>query len=351
MVSRNFTDDAQDLVSLHISKGVGPDLLVEIRRTSTARDVRDALVSLSLALESSGRSANGLCLIADSRLSLSRLQSELKQFQQIVRPDISSRLYIASVKAGKSSYIDGVLPPHALDYVDALTDAVQAEVGGTNTTRVTRQQVKAVLIERALCRLPPMTLAELRRQTGASHPTASAALEELQMLNVVNAQRDGPIQLLGLDPMVLRRLANEHALARKRVLFVDPTGSAMQPSAMANRVLALRAKGRAGGVALAGVIGAARYFPNLNITSAPRLDLSVFDGDTRIAALVDAGLLKVDELSRKPALVLHLQRDCRPPELVSQEPELAARLDCLADLEELGFQAEADEFAYALLKL
>lgn len=164
----------------------------------------------------------------------------------------------------------------------------------------------------------------------------------------MSGERDGPILLHGLRPLALRKLADEHASARKSVRFVDPTGNARMPSAMADRLLSLRSKRGASKVAISGVLGATRYFPDLNITAAPRLDLSVDDGDQRFVAKLDAGLLRTDDQNRKPALVLHMQRDCRPPEIVEKEPELAARLDCLADLEELGLQAEAEEFAYEL---
>jgi hypothetical protein len=96
------------------------------------------------------------------------------------------------------------------------------------------------------------------------------------------------------------------------------------------------------------VLGASRYFPALDITAAPRLDLSVYGGDERFVAKLDAGLLHTENLNHEPVLVLHMQRDCRPPEVVDKEPELAARLDCLADLEDLGLQELAGEFAYEL---
>lgn len=346
MIGRNFTDDG--LVSLHWNNPAGPDVLAEIRRTSTARDVREALVALAYAVSISPRPATGLCVIADSRLSGARLRAELDRFRAIVRPDLAARLYLAAAKTGEVMYLDGESPETGQSFMKALFDAVREEGAAAGATRVTRQQVKAALVERALCGLPPLTLADLRRQTGASYQTADAALIELQKLGVVTGERDGPIVLHGLRPPALRKLADEHAGARKSVRFVDPTGNARMPSAMAHRLLSLRSKRGASKVAISGVLGATRYFPDLNITAAPRLDLSVYDGDQRFVAKLDAGLLRTDDQNRKPALVLHMQRDCRPPEIVDKEPELAARLDCLADLEDLDLQAEAEEFAYEL---
>lgn len=86
MVSRNFTDDGR--ISLDWHNPTGPDVLVDIRRTSTARDVREALVALAYAVGTAVRPATGLCVIVDSRLTSDRLRAELDRFRTIVRPDI-----------------------------------------------------------------------------------------------------------------------------------------------------------------------------------------------------------------------------------------------------------------------
>ncbi len=348
MVSRNFTDDRR--VSLDWQNPHGPDVLVDIRRTSTARDVREALVALAYAVGTAPRPASGLCVIVDSRISGDRLRAELDRFRTIVRPDLGPQLYLAAAKDGEVMYLDGEIPETSQAFAKALSDAVREGSAAAGATRITRQQVKAALVERALCSLPPLTMADLRRQTGASYQTADAALLELQKLGVVTGERDGPILLHGLRPLVLRKLADEHATARKSVRFVDPSGNARAPSAMADRLMLLRSKRGMDRVAISGVLGASGHFPDLNITAAPRLDLCVYDGDQRFVDKLDAGLLRIDDQSLKPVLVLHIQRDCRPPQIVDKEPALAARLDCLADLEDLGLQAEAEEFAYQLIE-
>ena len=345
MIGRNFTDDG--LVSLHWENPAGPDVLAEIRRTSTARDVREGLLTLAYAVDSAARPATGLCVIVDSRLSMSRLEAELSRFRSIVRPEVAHCIHLVAAKTGPNLHLNGEVPEFPQPFLRALYGAVQDEGMGNASTRVTRQQVKAVLVERALCGLAPMTLAEMRRQTGASYQTASAALTELLQLNIIAGERDGPIDLW-LKPKALLKLADEHAAARKELRYADPSGLARMPSAMADRLLSLRSKGVAEKVAISGVLGALRFLPNLNITASPRLDLSVYDGDLRFLPKLDAGLVDADAAKRKPLLVLHLQRDCRPPESVAREPELAARLDCLADLERLGLQAEAEEFAHEL---
>lgn len=62
----------------------------------------------------------------------------------------------------------------------------------------------------------------------------------------------------------------------------------------------------------------------------------------------DGGLVVMDHFRGKAKVVLHHQRDCRPGDLVAQKAPLAAHLDCLADLEQMGLQAEARDFAAQL---
>lgn len=346
MVGRNFTDDS--LVDLHWSNPAGPDVLVEIRRTHTARDVREGLLALAYAVQSTPRLSTGLCVIVDSRLSSTRLADELERFRSVARAEMAQRIFLVRAQTRRVFVIDGELPEHSDGFMQALQTAIREETAATSATRVTRQQVKAVLVERWLSGLMPVTLAELRRLTGSSYQTASAALGELERLGIVTEERDGPIPLRGLGPIGLMKLAEEHALARKLVRYTDPTGEGRLPSALADRLLTLRRKGLMGKAAISGVLGATRYFPDLDITAAPRLDVSVYDGDVRFMSKLDAGLVVVDDSKRKATVVLHLQRDCRPDELATQGVDLAARLDCLADLEQMGLQAEARDFAHQL---
>ena len=335
---------------MHWSNPAGPDVLFEIRRTHTARDVREGLLALAYAVQLTEPPSAGVCVVVDSRLSSMRLANELDRFRAIVRPEIARRIFLVRAETRRVFNVDGELPERSDAFMAALQTAIHREAVTVAAARVTRQQVKAVLVERALGGLPPVTLAELRRLTGASHQTASAALGELESLGVVARGRDGPIQLPGLRPIALMKLAEEHALARRLVRYVDPTSEGRMPGALANRLQSLSQKGVVGRVAVSGVLGATRYFPNLDITAAPRLDVSVYDGDVRFVAKLDAGLVVVDDPRRKAAVVLHLQRDCRPDELRAQSPDLGARLDCLADLEQMGLQAEARAFAHQLCK-
>jgi DNA-binding transcriptional ArsR family regulator len=348
MAGRNFTEDFP--VAMHWSNPAGRDVLVAIRHTNSARDLREALVSLSYAVSIASRPASALCVVVDSRLSGARLRVELDRFRAIVHPELGPKLYLAGARTAEVGCLDGEAPETSQAFMEALFDAVRRERYAAGAARVTRQQVKAALVERELWGLPPLTLADLRRQTGASYQTADAALLELQRQGVVSGERDGPIRLHGLRPQALHKLADEHAGAHKSFRFIDPTASARPPCAMADRLLSLRGRYDGLKVTVSGVMGALHYFPDLDITAPTRLDLSVYDGDQSFVAKLDAGLVSTDDENRKPVVLLHMRRDCRPPDIVDPVPSMAARLDCLADLLELGLQAEAAAFAFELCR-
>ena len=99
------------------------------------------------------------------------------------------------------------------------------------------------------------------------------------------------------------------------------------------------------------VIGAQQYYADLNITAAPRLDLCVYDGDASFVRRIDAGLLETIDPTDKAVLVLHMTRDPRRSPRPPGELRPASVIDCLADLLEIGLQAEALDFWKAMVRL
>jgi hypothetical protein len=96
-------------------------------------------------------------------------------------------------------------------------------------------------------------------------------------------------------------------------------------------------------------MAAYHFYEHLNITAAPRLDLSVYDGNTKFVRKLDAGLVEVGSVRAYAPLVLHLGRRLRTP-WASRTPGVghALPLECLADLLEIGLMAEAHDFTQHL---
>jgi hypothetical protein len=181
-------------------------------------------------------------------------------------------------------------------------------------------------------------------------PTVIAAFRAMQ--------RDGLVYPLGsgwcladeLPWDSVRRMVDAHAAERRVIRFRDPTGHARSPMAMAERLWKLQGNGESPSVDLGGVLGAQLHYPDLDITGAPRLDLCIYDGDTRFVRKIDAGLVETVDLADKAVLVIHITRDPQSGLRQTGGMHPASVVDCLADLLEIGLHAEAQDFWRAMAR-
>jgi hypothetical protein len=381
MPSRDF-NDVSGLARLS-----GPDgpVFVIAKRTSSLRDVRGALLELAFALrdddvrlsnsqESIPLPARGVLVLSESKVHERTLQRELEQFQAVVNAALRDRLHavLATDVAGTAAArLPAGLPQALAPLVSGLVtrERAQAARGG----RVTKSVVKATLLAAHATGTPedqPTSMADLQRVTGASYPTVAGALKELAGRRALD---DSGVRLNPPDPDLWRSIASGLAADRRTRRYADRTGQAMRPERMLTlleRLFRRRVAGRQADepvdlpVAVSGVLGAKRLYPGLDITSAMRLDLGVFDGDDGFVRQLDPGLVLTEDPLDKPVLVLHFTRDVRPPSLrrnreeansagpAADEPvfriEPASAVDCYADLLEMGYAREAREFALAM---
>ncbi|MEZ5647106.1 MAG: hypothetical protein R3E99_18465 [Burkholderiaceae bacterium] len=330
---------------------VGPDgdFLVEVKRTNNARDVRGALLALAYALENEPVNAQAMLVLTESKLSTVRLREELKQFRHIVKEGIGRKIHLVAY----SEDIDrmkGALPQSSDDLAVFIHDLVLHDMV-THGGRVSRVFVQSLVVDRWLQGRPMTSSLDVQGESKASKPTVIAALEHLRKLDVIAGPfGDFAVQLPSWDAW--QSLALDLKSERKAVHFEDPSGLARRPSALLNRLLkVMNRDGRPHDVALSGVMAAFHFHEHLNITAAPRLDLSVYDGNTRFVRKLDAGLVKTENRRMHAPLVLHLGRRIRTSS-ASQTPglNLASPLECLADLLDIGLMAEAYDFAQHLNK-
>jgi hypothetical protein len=320
------------------------DVLVKIKRSSNARDVRDVLLALAYALAQEPHNSQALCLLTKSRLTSKRLSEELARFRLVVRPALATRIMLAALD--DAGQLLGAIPqdnPELRDYLKTLVH--QAQLAGVD--RVSRESVKSHLASLWLQGQAGQSLAALQRDTKASHPTVTAALADLDQQGQLDTDRKGA---MFREPTwdIWRRLAEAHAGKRTMVRFTDPSGLSRSVTDMAQRLQSLQKRGIAKSVALGGVVGATHYYPALDITAPPRLDLSVFDGDTSFVRQLDAGLVVSENKAAKAVLVVHLTPGGERFVQATASGRVAPPLDCLADLWEIGLAAEAQDFALAL---
>lgn len=328
--------------------GRSGEMLIEIKQTNNARDIRDALLALTYALAQEDGQARGLCVLSRSRLSEQRLREELDRFRSVTRQDFGDRIFLAALD--EYGHPTGTLPDDMPELLPYLVELVAKE--DLRPNRVTRQAVKAYLVECWLQGLGPQTGSEIRRYTGASYPTVTATLNDLRQLGVLSAGVLPAAQLHEPGWDLWRRLAEGQINERKTKRFVDPSTQPRTPSELAYRLQNLQEAGKASGnIKIGGVLGAQLHVPELNISAAPRLDLHVEEGGTLFMRKLDAALVETDDPTAKVLVVVHTGRQKMPtPTDLQRKRHTAPALDCMADLLEMGYQAEARDFAEALFR-
>jgi hypothetical protein len=329
----------------------GP-ILVEVKRTNSMRDVRGALLALAYLVQSEPSTAEAVCVLVDSRLSQSRLEEELNQLRGVLRPQIADRIHLLVDKRAPGHgrlALSGSLEGVPSDFYAWLEELVATEnLRGHAPQLPPRQIVVATLAQLRLWNEPPVTVKRLQETSGASYPTVAIALKELTDKGWLEDGSERGVRLRHLTIGEWMELGREHARLRKVHLFTDPTGH-VSPEQMARRLARLQETGRLPrSVRIGGVLGASRHFPELDITAAPRLDLSVETEPAHVAEMIDAGLRPKTRPEQRVALAVHATRD---PWVItnagSQPPERwAGELECLADLIEMGFTREASEMAH-----
>jgi len=325
---------SSDINTDHRWDGPSGPILVEIIRTSSVRDVRGALVALAYRVQADPAIREAVCVVVDSRLSATRLQEELDRFRGVLRLEIADRIHWLT---------DPGAAGHRPEAFGAwLAERAAAERRRGKAAQLPpRQIVVAALAQLRLRNEPPVTVKRLQEISGASYPTVAAVLKDFIDRGWLE---DGGERGVRLRPLTAREwmdLARDQARLRKVQWFTDPTGLA-SPDQLAKRLAHLQASGALPrSIRIGGVSGAAQHFPALDITAAPRLDLSTEEDAVHLAAMLDAGLRPKTRPEQRVVLAVHTSREPGP-----HPPERwAGELECLADLIEMGYTREATEMA------
>jgi hypothetical protein len=347
-------------------EGPSGAVVVEVKRTSSVRDLRGALVALAYLVERDALICAAVCVVVESRLSDARLREELDRFRSVLRPEIGARVHLLADPGAQGegrAAVDGLLAelPEAFHaWLERLLAAERQR--GRSPSLPPRQGVVAALAQLQLRKQPAVTVKRLQELVGASYPTVAAALKDLADKGWLEESPERGVRLRPLTAREWMDLARDHARLRTLRVFTDPTGFA-SPEQMLRRLDRLKESGvLPPGVRIGGVLGAARHFPDLDITAAPRLDLSTEADAALLARLIDAGLQPKTRPEQRVALAVHASREPwlgaesgltagertddgpQPPERVAGE------LECLADLIEMGFTREAGEMAEHLAR-
>lgn len=326
----------------------GRPAVVFVYRSNSARDLRDAFVTLALEIRDRPADVHGVCLIVSSRLGVDRISSELTGLQSILTSSVANRLHWA--RADSTGAITG-----PLDLRDETVAAQLSAVlrSGSDIRKPAGQGARSIVLSMLVNdRIqasggPARSLREWQQRCEVSYPTLTSLLVELRLRGLLDetAGKRG-VRLRGLLGNELIDLAREFNLGRRVQLYVDPT-RLTTGRRLLSRLLKLQQANRFDrSVRVGGVPAASFYFPQLDITGPPRLDLSSANAvDVRA---LDAAL--VPRSDRQPGgvvLAVHQVRHMPAAleEVLPSEPPWASCFESIADLLEVGFEREAREMA------
>lgn len=327
-------------------------VLVEVKKTSSVRDVRDAFLGLAYALDPEDGRSRAVCVLVGSRLSEARLRRELEQFRAVIHPSIASRIHflVESGEAGQNGVgFSGTLMHERADFYPWLSKLVAAETPADHGSPTpARQLVIAALAQLRFLNQAPVTVKYLQERCGVSYPTVAGVLKGLADKGWLEDSGKRGVRLRPLTTAEWMDLGTDLARQRKVFSFTDATGQS-SPEQLFKRLVRLKEAGKLpGSVRVGGVMGASWHFPQLDITAAPRLDLSVEAEPAVLASMLDAGLQAKSKPEQHSVLAVHITR--HPLAITDTTSESqgqwAGELECLADLIELGLRREALEMSH-----
>ena len=334
-------------------KGPNGHIHVEVKKTNSVRDVRGALLTLAYLIGQEPSKNQAVCVVIETRLSSGRLKEELVRFRHVIHPAIANRIHFLLGKGEAQGHhlnaFSGSMENAPAGFYDWLEELVAKERQDVYAHQLPpRQIVVAALVQLRLWNASPVTIKYLQETCRVSYPTVAAVLKELADLGWLEDSGERGVRLRNLISGEWMELAREHARQRKVLFFTDPTGQST-PEQMVKRIARLQQTDKLPQtVRIGGVIGAAKHFPELDITAPPRLDLCVDRDPSRIATILDAGLLRKAKPDQRVALAVHVTSfplDASRWESMSQGP-WASELECLSDLVEMGYTREAAEMAH-----
>ena len=315
-------------------------VIIEVKRgLSALRELRDALIRLAVSLaRDSGK--RGYLILVDPKLNKDRLASEINEIKSALLPDVAKRLLPVVSKKGE------ILPGGArLEDAGLLQRTVDesGESGVLLPSSETQSEVFLVLLQQWIAGKTPMTSKGLGEIVGCTYRTVSAALHRLGPAIKRFSNRSVTFRYFP-DQEWKRSLAVMNKI-RSTIRYADASDQPRSSESLLRRLRQLRRDD----IAVGGVFGAKRHYPDLDIIGAPRLDLCFHVSGARVdldfIRLLDPALERTRDPHRSARLALHFMR--RKDPLFDRDNEgflWADEVECLLELFDAGLEHQALEF-------
>ena len=291
------------------------------------RTVRTNLMQMAYEI-SQNLESHAYLVLADSPITLERLEEEWQRAARVLRKDVLQRLNLCLARDGKIFGIPRKLDPAADKMLAAsITTSKSAPATRVNYSFV----ILKLLLYRWLTDRAPVTADWLARTAGCSYPAVARALRPLQ--SILKRESDRRIALRFFPKWEFAHMLAVADAARSTVRFVDRSGLTRSPEAHLGRLQKLAPAG----FAIGGVPGARHYCPNLDLVGTPRLDISIHcprgQPDLGFVERLDPALQRADDPREPAQLALHVVRHADSL-FVPREGGLAWAdpVECLLDL-------------------
>ncbi len=311
------------------------------KRVPSIRELRDAIAQLAGYLtEIRGKQA--ILLLTDPRINTQTILDEYNKLQTAFRPEIAERLRILVYQKGTFDNRPTDIAPEDWRLIE---QHVAADT--TNSTLLPRPDLKSevfrVILHEWILGHGPLTSKWIEDTVDCNYRTVSAAVEWLGRAVTRHSKRR--IALKYFPKEAWAQLLAVSDSARATIRYEDRSDQPRSPESLVKR---LSKMGRPD-IAIGGVLGAKRYYADLDITGAPRLDLSVHCPGTQcdldFVHHLDPALERLRDRHAPARLVLHFVR--RKESLFEHDDQgvlWADPIECLLDLQEERLESQALAF-------
>jgi len=324
-----------------------PDLssehaVVEVKTSLTAaRGLRDALVSLAMLL-ADRVDLRGYLLLHNPGLSKPFLESELQCFKATLRSDLATRLHL--VVAKEQDIVRGAAGIHKEDRELVESELRLEKTPPANLSPARKQdEVFLVMLHQWVTGQGPMTSKWIEETVGCNYRTVASAVDRLGP--AVRRHSDRSVSLKHFPEQEWGRLLATMYRVRSTALYTDVSGQPRSPEALLRRLQSLERRD----VGIGGVLGAKRYYENLDIVGTPRLDLCIHCPtraiNTDFVKRLDPALERTRDTHQPAQLALHFLRRKDPFFDHDSEGVLwADPVECLIELYSARLDMQARSF-------
>jgi hypothetical protein len=281
----------------------------------------------------------GYLLLVDSRLSLHCLKNETDGFKAAMRPDVAERLTLVVVT-------DAMIVEQSSDIshpdMELLRRCIaeSADAGLSLPSSDKQEEVLLVMLQQWITGQGPMTSRWLEDTVGCNYRTVSAALERLGP--AVRRHSDRRVSLKQFPEQDWKRVLAVASKVRSTVHYADASDQSRSSESLLRRLRQFDRKD----IAVGGVVGAKRYYTDLDIVGAPRLDLCIHapgsQADLDFVRKLDPALEETRDRHRPARLAVHFLRRKEPFFDRAKDGYLwADPVECLLEL----FEARLDQQA------